>query len=202
MVFLPGDPPRRGRLAFVGRSCPLPGSRAGLVPLAVRSGRTVRRVEARARLLDLSTAIPWLAALPAEGTDSLALSAWALAVKAGLAVLGRGRLVPTVTEGGWDGWRAGPLDAREEGWLRQLGAAFPPEAHCLAAPETGVLRVWQAEELVRSCWDAIADVLPRTAAAPLAAVGSPFAGRRPGVGSCLRSVAFCAPYVCSSLLPW
>ncbi len=183
IVFLPGDPPRRGRLAFVGQTCPLPGSRAGRVPLAVRRGRAVRRVEAPARLLDLPTALAWLASLPADGTDWPALSAWALAVKAGLAVLGRGRLVPTVTEGGWDGWRAGPLDAREEGWLRQLGAAFPPEAHCLAAPGTGALRVWRAEELVRSCWDAIADVLPRTAAAPLAAVGAPFAGRRAvGVG--------------------
>ncbi|MGC8473291.1 MAG: SNF2 helicase-associated domain-containing protein, partial [Candidatus Dormibacteria bacterium] len=178
VVFLPGDPPRRGRLAFVGQSCPLPGSRAGQVPLAVRRGRAVRRVEARARLLDLPAALPWLAALPAEGTDSPALSAWALAVKAGLAVLGRGRLVPTVTEGGWDGWRAGPLDAREEGWLRQLAAAFPPEAHCIVAPGAGPVRVWRAEELVRSCWDALADVMPRTAAASVAAVGSPFAGRR------------------------
>ena len=178
VVFVPGDPPRRGRLAFLGGSCPLPGSRPGRVELAVRQGRGLRRVAAPARLLDMASALPWLAGLPAEEAAPASLAAWALAFKAGLAVVGRGRLVPTVTDGGWDGWRAGPLDGKEEGWVRELGRAFPQEGHCLAGPRGGALTVWRAEALVRASWDAIADTLPRTAAAPLAAVGSPFAGRR------------------------
>jgi hypothetical protein len=141
-------------------------------------GRAGRR-EVPARILEVGAALDWLVGLDPGTAASRSLRTWALAFKAGVALVARGRLVPAVTDGGWDGWRVGPLDLSDEEWLSRLAAALPPEAQSLAAPIPGPVRVFTAEALVRACWDAVADSLPRTAAAPLALVGTPFAGRRP-----------------------
>src|ERR1019366_5296780 len=60
----------------------------------------------------------------------------------------------------------GPLDAAALAWLRELAARFPPAAHALAVPGTRPMRIRSAEALIRGFWDAIADTLVRTAAAP------------------------------------
>ena len=179
VLLIPSDPPRRGRLAWLGHTCPVAGSRAGKVEVAFVVGGKAGRREVPARIVEVGAALDWLAGLSPESTESRSLLAWSLAFKAGLALVARGRLVPAVTAGGWDGWRVGPLDLSDEVWLSQLAAALPPEAQSLAVPGPGPVRVFTAETLVRACWDAVADSLPRTAAAPLALVGTPFAGRRP-----------------------
>ena len=88
----------------------------------------------------------------------------------GLAAAGRVR--PPRPADGSDAWRAGPLDADDLAWLRELAACFPAAAHALAIPGSRPMRLRSPESLIRDLWDAIADTLPRTAAAP-AAVASP-----------------------------
>ncbi len=52
-----------------------------------------------------------------------------------------GRLLPAISPGGYDAWRAGPLDPADEEWLARLAAAFPPPAHALPVEGSRPLRV-------------------------------------------------------------
>ena len=92
--------------------------------------------------------------------------------------MARGRLLPAVT-GNTDIWRAGPLDPADLKWLSDLAAAFPPQAHCLAIPASRPMRLRSAESLIRDLWDAIADLLTRSPAAPRTTAGPAFAAAEP-----------------------
>ncbi|WP_410586783.1 DEAD/DEAH box helicase [Amycolatopsis sp. lyj-23] len=81
---------------------------------------------------------------------------WPTAARAALRLVAAGRLLPGVTEAGYDAWRAGPLDPGEAAWLRDLAAAMPADER---APGP----------LLRAFLDAVADTLPRTPAAAKAA---------------------------------
>jgi SNF2-related domain/SNF2 Helicase protein/Helicase conserved C-terminal domain len=104
---------------------------------------------------------------------------WAAAATAGVGLVARGRLLPTVGPGGTDAWRIGPLDAADLGWLRELAAHFPAAAHALAIPGSRPMRIRSAESLIRAFWDAIADTLVRTAAAPRSVASPAFAALEP-----------------------
>ena len=82
---------------------------------------------------------------------------WATAAKAVLRLVAAGRVLPGVSEAGYDSWRVGPIEPAERAWLRQLAEAMPREAG--SAPDV----------LLRAFLDAVADVLPRTPAAAKAA---------------------------------
>jgi hypothetical protein len=47
---------------------------------------------------------------------------WAAAAAAGVGLVARGRLLPTVGADDADVWRAGPLDPADLSWLRELAA--------------------------------------------------------------------------------
>ncbi len=181
-VFVPGAMPRLGRFARWGT-----GQGSDTVDLVV-AGQPygVRRRACRAELLDLAQAIPLLLATGAgehgPGTDvSASMRVWSAAVTAGLGLLSRGRLVPTVDAAGVDVWRAGPLDPADLTWVRELAEAFPASAHALPVPGSRPLRVRSPEALIRALWDAMADALVRTAAAPLVVSSPAFAGSDPTV---------------------
>src|SRR5260221_5120917 len=108
-----------------------------------------------------------------------ALGVWAAAATAGVGLAARGRLLPRVGPGGTDAWRIGPLDAADLAWLRELAARFPAAAHALAIPGTRPMRIRSAESLIRAFWDAIADTLVRTAAAPRVVASPAFAAAEP-----------------------
>ena len=91
---------------------------------------------------------------------------WAAAAAAGVGLVARGRLLPTVGADGADVWRAGPLDPADLGWLRELAAAFPPTAHALAVPGSRPMRLRSPEALIRDLWDAIADLIARSPPRP------------------------------------
>ncbi|MCR3752309.1 DEAD/DEAH box helicase [Lentzea californiensis] len=74
---------------------------------------------------------------------------WAVAAATALTLVARGRIVPGVTAGGHDTWRAGPLDHADELHLRQLAAHGD-------------------YDLLRQFLDAVADTLPRTGTGPFA----------------------------------
>ena len=150
-----------------------------------RGTDALRKRLVTARFLSVAEALPELLSVdpnatgPAGQTVRPTLGVWAAAATAGVGLVARGRLLPTVGPGGTDAWRIGPLDATDLAWLRELAARFPPGAHALAIPGTRPMRIRSAESLIRAFWDAIADTLVRTAAAPQAATSPAFAAVEP-----------------------
>ena len=102
---------------------------------------------------------------------------WATAAKAALRLVAAGRVLPGVSEAGYDSWRVGPLEPVERAWLRQLAEAMPRDAE--HAPDV----------LLRAFLDAVADVLPRTPAAAKAAGTKLFAAMPPHLAAGLRDWA-------------
>ena len=165
-VFVPADPPRAGRLALWGAG-------DNRVEVVTATGR--RKVPAR--LLTVTESLELLTG-SAETMGSDSLRAWSAAALAGLGLISRGRLTPARTGSGYAAWRVGPLDPDDHAWLRSLADAMPPQGHALGLKGTRPLRLHDPQDLVRSYWDAIADALVRTPAAPV--VGGPlFASDEP-----------------------
>jgi superfamily II DNA or RNA helicase len=128
--------------------------------------------------------------------------AWSRAIEMGLGLVARGRLYPSVTDSGWDAWRAGPLDAADRKLLDELGAAFPAAAHALALEGSSPLRLRSPDHLIRAAWDALADSLPRTAASPL--VGGGLSTQTKTKSRTKRGVPFASakPVRAGDLRPW
>ncbi|CAM5734516.1 DEAD/DEAH box helicase [Streptomyces fumanus] len=175
-VFLPAPLPREGRVAFwdpEGGELP-----AGSVPLTVvrRHGAGVRRRSVPALVLPLDDALPVLTAARHDPAAHPATACWGAAALHALRLVARGRLLPGLTATGHDAWRAGPLDPDDIAHLRAVAAALPPEGHAVPLDGPGVVRLPEPRALIRAFLDAVADTLPRTAAAPHA-LGRPFAAR-------------------------
>ena len=144
--------------------------------LVLPAGRGVRRRTVPAELAPMDSALRrFLDTDPAGLSESA--GAWAAVVVAGLNLVARGRIMPAVTPSGLDAWRVGPLDVADEALIAELAAALPPVAHCLPRSARTPIEVASPEHLVRALWDALADVLVRTAAAPVAAGADLFAAR-------------------------
>ncbi|MFI6108403.1 SNF2-related protein [Streptomyces sp. NPDC051310] len=186
-VFLPGDPPRAGRVAFYlpdpRESADSPGAAgaAGAAEeLTVITDEGVTGT-VRALALPVRDALPVLtrARLHAGAAPSVAF--WGAAALMALQLVARGRLLPGLTVTDHDAWRVGPLGPDDLEHLRTLAASMPPQAHAVpvgSAPD-GVALLPQPEQLLRSFLDAVADTLPRTPAAPLAADSAAFAAEPP-----------------------
>ncbi|WP_156756046.1 DEAD/DEAH box helicase [Actinokineospora pegani] len=187
-VFAPGDPHRAGTVAFHGD---LPDDPTGeLDILRPLPDGSLEHATVAVLRLPVGDAVPALtAARRTPGADPAA-AFWGAVTVVALQLITRGRLVPGVSPGGFDTWRAGPLDAADAARLRELADAMPATARAVALPGTGdPAEAVLAEPLalVRAFVDAVADAWPRTAAAPLAA-GSPlFASREPNHVPRLRS---------------
>ncbi|MBW0117636.1 DEAD/DEAH box helicase [Pseudonocardia abyssalis] len=155
--FLPADPPRTGTLVLWGD----PPAPTGSLGIAGGPGGVVRPEPVR--LVEIGDALPLL--LAADDTAAGSVLFWAAAARTALGLVARGRLLPGVTAGGWDAWRAGPLDAADADRLRALAAAMPAQAR--AVPADGTL-LPAAAPLVRAFVDAVADHLPRSGDGPYA----------------------------------
>ncbi|MGW6554815.1 ATP-dependent helicase, partial [Streptomyces sp. NPDC055051] len=188
-VFLPADPPRAGRIALWSpedEPLPDPGP-AGAVPdeLTVVDGADIETVCVPALSLSVRDALPFLVRARLSGDADPAAAFWGGAALLALDLTARGLLLPGVTAGGHDAWRAGPLGPEELERLRTLAASMPPTAHAVpldagpdADPEGDPL-LPEPEALLRAFLDAVADTLPRTPAAPIAAGGPAFAAEEP-----------------------
>ncbi|QTE01877.1 DEAD/DEAH box helicase [Streptomyces cyanogenus] len=181
-VYLPAPLPREGRLAFWSPDGdPLPAG-TGCAPRELtvvrRHGAGVRRRQVPALTLPLAEALPLLVRARRDPAAHPATACWGAAALHALRLAARGRLLPGLTPGGHDAWRAGPLEPDDIAHLRAVAAALPPEGHAVPLPGPGPLRLPEPEALVRSFLDAVADTLPRTPAAPCTA-GRPFAAREP-----------------------
>ena len=175
LVFVPGEVPRQGVFAHWGR-----GTGSAKIELVFPGGTYgIRKRLMSADLVPLAEALPALLAADAGKRTRLSAQAWSAAAAAGVGLVARGRLLPTVGPDGTDVWRAGPLDPADLSWLRELAAAFPPAAHALAVPGSRPMRIRSPEALIRDLWDAIADLIVRSPAAPRATASPAFAAADP-----------------------
>lgn len=191
-VFLPGDPARTGRIAFwqpadPDTAPPVP-DRAQEVTVVVADGAAVAAYAVQAVVLPVGEALPALTRARSAGVDGAA-AFWGTAAVLALQLAARGRLLPGLSKADHDAWRVGPLDEADLLRVRELAAAMPPAAH--AAPllgpgddpgshlDPGELPLYEPEHLLRSFLDAVADGLPRSPAAALAAGAPAFAAPAP-----------------------
>jgi superfamily II DNA or RNA helicase len=188
-VFLPSDPARAGTVAFYGPGLPSGLAQAGQLTVVVAHGKGVRRRSVPAVYLPVSDAAPVLAqAARGPGSDPAA-AFWGTVLLFALSLVARGRLLPGVSAEGFDAWRAGPLDRTDVERLQALALAMPPTARAVALPDVTPLALPDAEPLVRAFLDAVADTMPRTGCAPLAAGSKLFAATQPQRADGLRAWA-------------
>ena len=179
LVFVPGEIPRRGVFALWGKG----SGPAKLELVFPRAPYGIRKRLMSAELIPLAEALPVLLGVdPGEQAGRpvrRSVRVWAAAAAAGVGLVARGRLLPTVGAGDADIWRAGPLDPADLSWLRELAAAFPPAAHALAVPGSRPMRLRSPEALIRDLWDAIADLIARSPAATRTTASPAFAAPEP-----------------------
>ena len=167
-TFLPDDPPRRGVLAVAE-----PFAR-GSADLVVATPEGPRRQSVAVTPYALADVLPRL--VEGAGGDQTT-TFWAAVATWALSLVARGRIVPAVTDAGYDAWRLGPLDAADAERLQALIDACPTAAHAIAVPGTSPLRIRGADAVVTAFCDAVADTIVRTAAAPLVATGPAYAAK-------------------------
>ncbi|WP_188294877.1 DEAD/DEAH box helicase [Streptomyces sp. CBMA156] len=215
VAFEPGDPARTGSLVFRypdGQAGPGLAARPSLgeADLVTADGGTLAVRRCPVLRLTVAQALPALtlarrlhteataeaaASGTANGTAAVTPSPsaafWGAATALGLHLAARERLLPGVSATGHDAWRAGPLAPEDVRRLRELAAAAPAEALAvpLPVPPGGPLLLPDAAVLLRSFVDAVADTLPRTAAAPAAAGRPAFAAAEPQYVPHLRAWA-------------
>ncbi len=183
-VFLPAPLPRQGRVAFWdpegGSAFASATSEIATSEITVvrPHGSQVRRAQVPAVSLPVAEALPLLVRARRDPAAHPATACWGAAALHALRLVARGRLLPGLTAQGHDAWRAGPLDKDDIAHLRAVAAALPYEGHAVPLPGGGPLRLPEPEALMRAFLDAVADTLPRTAAAPYAC-GKPFAAAAP-----------------------
>jgi superfamily II DNA or RNA helicase len=174
-LLVPGDPARAARVALWhpdGVPEPPPGDAerwpSSIEPLVLvtATGKSVRTRTISARLVPVPAILPFLVGFTPSDSTTATLAAWVIAARLGNDLVARGRLYPGITDSGLDTWRAGPLDTTDDERLAALAERFPALAH--ATPVAGVkpLALPDAATAIRTFWDAIADTLVRTAAAP------------------------------------
>ncbi|MEV4740269.1 DEAD/DEAH box helicase [Streptomyces sp. NPDC049555] len=185
-AFLPGDPARTGRIAFwlPDGEPPLdhaasPHATTEELTVAVPAGADVTTTTVRATVLPVREALPVLTRARTAGGDEAA-AFWGAAAVLALQLAARGRLLPGLSEAGYDTWQAGPFDAEDARRIADLAAAMPPAAHAVPLPHTGAdLLLPEPGQLLRSFLDAVADGLPRSPAAPAAAGHRAFTAAAP-----------------------
>ncbi|MGH1502043.1 MAG: DEAD/DEAH box helicase [Acidimicrobiales bacterium] len=160
-----------------GSASLVPGDSPATATVARRLGGDVVVDHVAVRRVPMSAAIDLLAGPPPlEADETASFAAWRRAIRFALSAVARGRLLPTVTEEGHDGWRLDPLDADDRATLGALALALPPAAHA-AVDDAG--RMPEPLVLVRSFVDAVADAFVRTSAAPIVAGSVTFADAEP-----------------------
>ena len=149
--------------------------------------KSVRRRHVPAVLLPVATALPLLLDVGASPATTATARIWASVMTAGLGLIARGRLHPAVSPGGVDAWRAGPLGTDDHRLVQQLAGAMPPLGHAIAlGAGKPPLRTHSPAFLISAAWDALADTLPRTAAAAAASGGPLWAATEPTPATQLR----------------
>ncbi|NWF28674.1 DEAD/DEAH box helicase [Streptomyces sp. PKU-EA00015] len=182
-LFLADDPARAGRVAFLlpdGDDAPATEYRTGERGTITVVTEAVHTADAPALLLSVADALPVLTRARALSGASDAAAFWGAAAVFALQLTARGLLLPGLSAADNDAWRMGPLTPEDLDRLRTLAASMPPAAHAVPLdPAADPLMLPEPERLLRQFVDAVADGLPRSPAAPLAAGGPAFAAQEP-----------------------
>ncbi|OLE20544.1 MAG: ATP-dependent helicase, partial [Catenulispora sp. 13_1_20CM_3_70_7] len=185
-VFLPADPPRGSRVAFVLPEQPpalaLPGGHISVVEYlsttkagAPRKRPKVEVRSAKAIVLPIEHAIPVLIQARKLALDSPDVTVepapvfWGTAALFALRLIARGRVLPGVSPEGNDAWRIGPFDQQDVERLRALAEVMPATARAAPQGSGDEIMLPDAGSLLRGFLDAVADILPRCPAAPVIA---------------------------------
>ncbi|THA34506.1 DEAD/DEAH box helicase [Streptomyces sp. A1277] len=180
VAFLPSDPSRTGQFAFWRPDCSSPPDGPGEAGELTVAGADGLPHEVPARLLPVRDALPVLTRARAAAEASASMAFWGAAGLLALQFAARGLLLPGLSATDHDTWRAGPLTADDRTRIRTLAASMPPTAHAVPLDATArPLLLPEPEWLVRAFIDAVADCLPRTPAASLAAGGPAFTAWAP-----------------------
>ena len=147
--------------------------------LVLPAGSRVRRRKVPIRKLPLSRALDALLEQSWDGDITSSVRGWAAAASIAVELVARGRLLPGRSPSGNDAWRLGPLDPEDVENLRRLADALPPAAHAVPIPNEQPLRVVSPSEAVDAFTAAVADLLPRTAAAVTVSGAPAFAALEP-----------------------
>jgi superfamily II DNA or RNA helicase len=142
-------------------------------------GDGVELVTVPAVLLPVRAALPVLTRARTAAHAHRATAFWGAAAVLALQLAARGLLLPGLTASDHDAWRAGPLRADDLERVRELAAAMPPDAHSVPVDGGEPVRLPDPERLLRAFLDAVADALPRSPAASLAAGGPAYAAPEP-----------------------
>ncbi|HEY8981782.1 MAG TPA: SNF2-related protein, partial [Streptomyces sp.] len=180
-MFVPGDPARTGRIAFWlpdGATPPAVGS-TGSLRVVRRAGTGIERAEVPAALVPVREALPVLTHARVAPDAHPSAAFWGAATLLALQFVARGLLLPGLSPGDHDAWRAGPLGPDDVERVRRLAAAMPPEAHAVPVDDGPEPRLPLPERLLRDFLDAVADTLPRSPAAPLVTGGTAYTSRPP-----------------------
>ncbi|MEV7682074.1 DEAD/DEAH box helicase [Streptomyces sp. NPDC088341] len=194
-VFLPADPARTGRIAHWHPDGAEPPSAPGSVEELAVVDTDGHPLTVGALLMPVAAALPLLTRARTRADASPSTAFWGAATLLALQLAARGRLLPGLTGTDHDAWRAGPLTGEDLERIRTLAASMPPSAHAvpLGTAPPGSLLLPAPERLLRDFLDAVADGLPRTPAAELAAAGPAFtamrANRFPGLRGWAADVA-------------
>ncbi|WP_107473252.1 DEAD/DEAH box helicase [Streptomyces sp. NRRL S-813] len=182
-VFLPADPARAGRVAFWrpdGCAPPaVPGAPVEDLTVVLPLDGGVEPVTVPAVLLPVRAALPVLTRARVTEQGHRACVFWGAAALLALHFTARGLLLPGLSAGDHDAWRAAPLRGQDIDRVRELAASMPPEAHAVPLEDTERLLLPDQERLLRAFLDAVADALPRTPAASLVTSGPAYAAVEP-----------------------
>ncbi|MBB5782202.1 DEAD/DEAH box helicase [Nonomuraea jabiensis] len=174
-VFQPGDPPRSGHITFLDPDGP------SAVTVAEEHDGAVRTREVAATHVPVGEAVAGLARARMDPRAHPATRFWGAAALVALQLVTRGRILPGVSAGEHDSWRAGPLDAADIQRVRELAAAMPAAARAIPLQPGQQAEPWlpEAEPLVRAFLDAVADAMPRSPGAVRATGATAFAAAKP-----------------------
>ena len=168
-TLVPGEPARTTCLALWSTQDPAEHDATGGLHLVelVLPGEDGPAVQVRpARVVPVGELLDDLVDVPVDAHDaSPSVRAWGEVARTALEVVARGRIQPAISPGGYDTWTLGPLEERDRSLRAALAAWLPPVAHCHPLPGTDGERVPTALDAVSALSRAIADALPRTAAA-------------------------------------
>ncbi|MER5262581.1 DEAD/DEAH box helicase [Actinosynnema sp. NPDC002837] len=178
-VFEAADPPRTSTVAFYpAQDHPGPDGAPGSDRLTVATPDGAARTVPALRL-PVAEAVPLLSRARRTPHAHPAAAFWGAAVVVALQLVARGRVRPAVTDGDFDAWLLGPLDAADHARVRDLADAMPAHARAVPLPGREPLELPDAEPLLRAFLDAVADTMPRGAAAVHAAGAPAFAATAP-----------------------
>ncbi|GAA3619302.1 DEAD/DEAH box helicase [Nonomuraea rosea] len=158
-----------------------PGGQS-LVTVAEQHDGAVSVRSVPATLVPVNEAVAALARARSDPEAHPAARLWGAAALVALQLLARGRVLPGVTAGEHDSWRAGPLDAADVRRIRELADAMPATARAVPLPAddaVGEVRLPDAEPLLRAFLDAVADAMPRSPGAVKATGTTAYAAAKP-----------------------